>query len=83
MQTDPNKGVAHLEQLLAQPSQIGIAEWLIGHLFGDFSGMSNARMGLHTFESSLLLRLVKLAYREVRISEDTDRKNQELLVNFK
>ena len=74
MQIDPNAGVAHLERVLAVPSQGGVAEGLIGHLFGDFSGMSNARLGLHTFESSLLLRLVKLAYREIKTSEDTDRK---------
>ena len=74
MQIDPNAGVAHLERVLAAPSQAGVAEGLIGHLFGDFSGMSNARLGLHTFKSSVLLRLVKLAYREIKTSEDTDRK---------
>lgn len=72
MRLDPVTGIDWLEQCLIkiEPGQQGPGVGWISQLFGD--RISQARVDLHLpeFTPDLLLRLVRLAYRHVRPSDD-------------
>ena len=69
---DPATGIARLEQGLigVEPSPQGHGVDWIGLLFGDRLNEARVDLRLPNFTPALLIRLVRLAYRYVRPSED-------------
>lgn len=72
MHLDPAAGTDALERMLAptEPSATGTAINVFGTLFGDRFGNLHVDLRMPEFTPALLLRLVRLAYRHVRPSDD-------------
>lgn len=72
MRLDPAAGTDALEQLLepVEPAPSTVAVHIIGALFGDRHARPNIDLHMPNFTPQLLLRLVRLAYRHVRRSDD-------------
>lgn len=72
MRLDPAAGTDALERLLAplEPAVEGPAIDVFGIMFGDRYGRRRVDLSETSFTSALLLRLVRLAYRYVRPSDD-------------
>jgi hypothetical protein len=72
LELDPEKGVAKLEQGLAdvEPAQRSVAVEWFGRLFGRDGMGGTLDLRKPTFTPALLLRLVRLAYYHVRFADD-------------
>lgn len=72
MNLDPVAGVDALERLLTplDPAPTGTAIDIFGNLFGDKHRSAHIDLGQSGFTPKLLFRLIRLAYRYVRVSDD-------------
>ena len=73
LRLDPEAGTVQLEKTIGDSKEPGLPEEMFAQLFGNHRESSGFHLGIQEFPPALLLRLVKLAYDQIKPVEDNVR----------